>query len=88
MNKKTSGVSFIEDKLQRRLSFEELKKAYALTNRASSRMVAISNDQENSSLDKDVWNNILEDEFEKDDYFKEETLEDNSKRLVKSIFRK
>ena len=68
MNKKTSGVSFIEDKLQRRLSFEELKKAYALTNRASSRMVAISNNQENSSLDRDVWNNILEDEFEKDDY--------------------
>lgn len=51
-------------------------------------MVAISHDQENSSLDRDVWNNILEDEFEKDDYFKEETLEDNSKRLVKSIFRK
>ena len=51
-------------------------------------MVAISHDQENSSLDRDVWSNILEDEFEKDDHFKEEALEDNSKRLVKSIFRK
>ena len=51
-------------------------------------MVAISHAQENSSLDRDVWSNILEDEFEKDNYFKEETLEDNSKRLVKSIFRK
>lgn len=88
MNKKTSGVSFIEDKLQRRLSFEELKKAYALTNRASSRLAAISHDQENSSLDRDVWSNILEDEFEKDDYFKEEALDVDSKRLVKSIFRK
>ncbi len=88
MNKKTSGVSFIEDKLQRRLSFEELKKAYALTNRASSRLAAISHNQENSSLDRDVWNNILEDEFEKDDYFKEEALDVDSKRLVKSIFRK
>ena len=88
MNKKTSGVSFIEDKLQRRLSFEELKKAYVLTNRASSRLAAISHNQENSSLDRDVWNNILEDEFEKDDYFKEEALDVDSKRLVKSIFRK
>lgn len=51
-------------------------------------MVAISNDQENSSLDRDVWSNILEDEFEKDDYFKEEALDVDSKRLVKSIFRK
>ena len=51
-------------------------------------MVAISHDQENSSLDRDVWSNILEDEYEKDDYFKEEALDVDSKRLVKSIFRK
>ena len=45
-------------------------RAYALAKRASVRYAVVKTNPEISSLDKGVWDKILNDEFEKDSYFK------------------
>jgi len=56
--------------LQRPLSREEMGRAYALAKRVSVRYAVVKTNPEISSLDKGVWDKILNDEFEKDSYFK------------------
>lgn len=45
-------------------------RAYALAKRVSVRYAVVKTNPEISSLDKGVWDKILNDEFEKDSYFK------------------
>ena len=45
-------------------------RAYALAKRVSARYAVVKTNPEISSLDKGVWDKILNDEFEKDSYFK------------------
>lgn len=64
-----------------------MEKAYAFSTRVYSRYYSVINNSEISSLDERILEFILNDEFEKDSYFNN-LKEVNSKRLVKTVFRK